>query len=163
MTITLTRVDDRVIHGQTTTRWTKVRRVQGILVVSDDVAKDELRKKVLKAAAGNLKLGVYNIEQGIESISKGMASNKDFFLISDSPQVFAKLLELGVDFGKTLNIGPMNSREGAKVIGRTVAIDQKDYDAFEYLHNNGVNIEFQLLPDDDPKSWETMKAKYDAN
>ncbi|MFD1414552.1 PTS system mannose/fructose/N-acetylgalactosamine-transporter subunit IIB [Oceanobacillus jeddahense] len=163
MTITLARVDDRVIHGQTTTRWTKVRRVQGILVVSNDVAKDELRKKVLKAAAGNLKLGIYNIEQGVESVPKGMASNKDFFLISDSPQSFAKLLELGVDFGKTLNIGPMNSREGAKVLGRSVAIDQKDYEAFEYMDDKGINIEFQLLPDDERKSWEIMKSKFNAN
>lgn len=59
MTITLARIDDRVIHGQTTTRWTKARSVQGILVVGDDIAKDDLRKKVLKAAAGNLKLGIY--------------------------------------------------------------------------------------------------------
>ncbi len=43
--------DDRVIHGQTTTRWTKARSVQGILVVGDDIAQDDLRKRVLKAAA----------------------------------------------------------------------------------------------------------------
>lgn len=60
MTITLARIDDRVIHGQTMTRWTKQYAVQGILVVSDEVAKDELRKKVLKAAAAELKLGIYS-------------------------------------------------------------------------------------------------------
>lgn len=162
MTITLARVDDRVIHGQTTTRWTKARSVQGILVVGDDIAKDELRKKVLKAAAGNLKLGVYTIEQSKESIPKGRESKKDFFLISNSPQTFAELVKLGVDFGKKLNVGPMNTREGAKVLGRTVAIDEKDYEAFEYMHNQGIEIGFQLLPDDEIKSWESMKAKYDS-
>lgn len=45
MTITLARIDDRVIHGQTTTRWTKARSVQGILVVGNDIAQDDLRKK----------------------------------------------------------------------------------------------------------------------
>lgn len=44
------------------TRWTKQYAVQGILVVSDEVAKDELRKKVLKAAAAELKLGIYTVE-----------------------------------------------------------------------------------------------------
>lgn len=161
MAITLARVDDRVIHGQTTTRWSKLRPVQGILVVGDDIAKDELRKKVLKAAAGNLKLGVYTITQASESIPKGMESPKNFFLIGNSPQTFAKLTEMGVDFGETLNIGPMNTREGAKVLGRTVAIDQKDYEAFEYLEKKGIKIEFQLLPDDEVKSWKTMKKKYD--
>ena len=162
MTITLARVDDRVIHGQTTTRWTKARPVQGILVVGDDIAQDELRKKVLKAAAGNLKLGVYTTEQAVESIPKGKGSAKDFFLISNSPQTFAKLVELGVDFGPKLNIGPMNTREGAKVLGRTVAIDEKDYQAFDYMEQHGIEIGFQLLPDDEPKSWKSMKAKFDS-
>ena len=152
MTITLARIDDRVIHGQTTTRWTKARSVQGILVVGDDIAKDDLRKKVLKAAA----------EQAIESVPKGRDSAKDFFLISNSPQTFAELVRLGVDFGKLLNVGPMNTREGAKVLGRTVAIDEKDYEAFDYMDQQGIEIKFQLLPDDEPKSWKVMKAKYDS-
>lgn len=162
MTITLARIDDRVIHGQTTTRWTKARAVQGILVVGDDIAKDDLRKKVLKAAAGDLKLGVYTVDQAVESVPKGRDSKKDFFLISNSPQTFAKMVELGIDFGKKLNVGPMNTRAGAKVLGRTVAIDEKDYAAFDYLAAQGIEIGFQLLPDDDSKPWSVMKAKFDS-
>lgn len=162
MTITLARIDDRVIHGQTTTRWTKARPVQGILVVGDDIAKDELRKKVLKAAAGNLKLGVYTVEQSKESVPKGKESKKDFFLISNSPQTFAEMVRLGIDFGKKLNVGPMNTRAGAKVLGRTVAIDEKDYEAFEYMEQQGIEIGFQLLPDDESKTWKLLKAKYDS-
>lgn len=159
MTITLARIDDRVIHGQTTTRWTKARPVQGILVVGDDIAKDELRKKVLKAAAGNLKLGVYTVEQSKESVPKGKESKKDFFLISNSPQTFAEMVRLGIDFGKKLNVGPMNTRAGAKVLGRTVAIDEKDYEAFEYMEQQGIEIGFQLLPDDESKNLEIVKSK----
>lgn len=162
MTITLARIDDRVIHGQTTTRWTKSRPVDGILVVGDNIANDELRKKVLKAAANNLKLGVYTVEQAKESVPKGVDSKKNFFLISDSPQTFAKMVEAGIDFGKKLNVGPMNTREGAKVLGRTVAIDQNDYDAFELMDKQGIELSFQLLPDDESKSWRSMKEKYDA-
>ena len=50
MTITLVRVDDRLIHGQTMTRWSIERPVDGILVFGDDIVKDELRRRVLKAA-----------------------------------------------------------------------------------------------------------------
>ena len=57
MSIVLARVDDRVIHGQTTTRWMAVKPADAILVISDKVAADELRCKVLKAAAGKYKLG----------------------------------------------------------------------------------------------------------
>lgn len=62
------------------TRWTKQYAVQGILVVSDEVAKDELRKKVLKAAAAELKLGIYTVEQAKESIPKAVKQIKISFL-----------------------------------------------------------------------------------
>ncbi|MWN05579.1 PTS sugar transporter subunit IIB [Gilliamella sp. Pas-s95] len=162
MTITLTRVDDRVIHGQIMTRWTKVRPVDGILVVGDNIASDELRKRVLKAAAGTLKIGIYTVEQGVDKIKQGMESTKNFFLISDSPQTFEKLLRAGAKLNPTLNIGCMNTRAGAKVLGRTVAIDENDYKAFEYIEAQGIKIEFQLLPDDEPKTWSIMKKKYDT-
>jgi len=162
MTISLVRIDDRVIHGQITTRWTKARPCYGIIVVSDEVAKDSLRKKVLKAAAGNYKLGIFTIDQAPEKVQKAMESDKPYFLISNSPQELARLVEKGVDFGKVLNVGCMNARPGAKVIGRTVAIDEKDYKAFDYIESQGVKIEFQLLPDDDINSWQTMRKKFDA-
>lgn len=162
MTISIVRVDDRVIHGQTMTRWTKARPVDGILVVGDAIAHNELRRKVLKAAANELKVGIYTTAEAPEKIAKGIESKKNFFLISDSPQTFSQLVDMGVDFGGTLNVGPMNTRPNTKILGRTVAIDQNDYAAFENIAKHGVDIQFQLLPDDDIRHWDTMKAKYDS-
>ncbi len=161
MAITLARVDDRVIHGQTTTRWSKERPVDAILVVDDRVFHDDLRRRVLKAAAGSLGLGIYTEEQGVEKIRRGMESAKDFFLISSSPQTFARLVGAGARFGDVLNIGCMNTREGALVVGRTLAIDDEDYKAFEYLSSQGVRLSFQLLPDDEERTWDDVRKKYE--
>ena len=91
-----------------------------------------------------------------------MESKKNFFLISNSPQVFAEMVKNGADFGKELNVGPMNTREGAVVVGRTLALDDQDYDAFEYLASQGIDISFQLIPEEEKKSWHEVKAKYDS-
>ena len=162
MSISVVRIDDRVIHGQTMTRWTKARPVDGILVVGDNIAHDKLRRKVLKAAANDLKVGIYTVAEAGEKIKKGIESKKKFFLISDSPKTFAQMTDMGIDFGKVLNVGPMNTRPGTKVLGRTVAIDQDDYNAFEDIAMHGIDIQFQLLPDDEIKPWSTMKKKYDS-
>lgn len=162
MTITLVRIDDRVIHGQITTRWAKARHAHGILAIGDDIAQDDLRKKVLKAAAGNMRLGVYSLEQAPEKIAKAKESDKKYFVISTSPQTFAKLLDAGVDLGKELNVGPMNTREGAKILGRTVAIDEEDYNAFEKIEQHGMRISFRVIPDDDERTWKYYKKKYDS-
>lgn len=162
MTITLARVDDRLIHGQTTTRWSRERNVDGIIIIGDEVINDELRKKVLRSAARDFKLGIYNEIVGIEKIEKALSSDKNFFVIASSPQIFNRLVENGADFGGVLNVGCMNTRDGSKVVGRTLAIDDIDYNAFQSLTDKGIKLEFQLLPDNDIKSWEEIKKKYDS-
>ena len=49
--IVLARVDSRLLHGQVATAWTKSVNPSRIIVVSDAVAKDDLRKKLIEQAA----------------------------------------------------------------------------------------------------------------
>ena len=161
MSIVLARVDDRVIHGQTTTRWMAVKPADAILVISDKVAADELRCKVLKAAADKYKLGIYTVAQGIEALAKANASAKKFFVISDSVKAFDELKRAGADFGATLNLGNMNAtRPGTKDLGRTVLLNDEDLTALDSLESAGVDLQFQLLPDDNIRTWHDMRAKY---
>lgn len=161
MGISLVRVDDRVIHGQVVTLWTKVRPCHGIVVIDDLIAKDEFRCKVLKAAAPKgTKVGIYTIEEGLEKIRLAKGAKNDYFIISNSPQNFAKLVELGADFGKELNIGPMNVREGTKTIGKSISIDDNDRDAFDYLVDKGINVTFQIIPTERAVPWREVREKY---
>lgn len=161
MPISFVRVDDRVIHGQVVTQWTKIRPCNGILVIDDNIAKDEFRCKVLKAAAPTgVKVGIYTIEEGLEKIKLAKNAKNSYFVISNSPINFAKLLEKGADFGTTLNIGPMNARAGAKMVGKTLYIDEKDKEAFEYIEGKGVKCEFQIIPSEPVLGWDKVKEKY---
>lgn len=47
----LARIDSRLLHGQVATAWTKATNPTRIIVVSDAVAKDDLRKKLIQQAA----------------------------------------------------------------------------------------------------------------
>ena len=163
MAITLARVDDRVIHGQTMTRWVAKKPVDSIIVISDKVAADELRKKVLKAAAANLKLGIYNVEQGVKALEKVHASSKNFYIISDSTTGFADIVRAGGNFGPVLNIGNLNgARPNTKPMGNAVCLKDDDVVALDYLEEQGVKVEFQLIPDNSPVAWPAMKAKYQS-
>ena len=51
MEILLARVDSRLLHGQVATAWTKKIKPNRILVVSDNVAEDNLRKTLITQAA----------------------------------------------------------------------------------------------------------------
>lgn len=47
----LARIDSRLLHGQVATAWTKTTQPNRIIVVSDSVAHDDLRKKLIQEAA----------------------------------------------------------------------------------------------------------------
>ena len=51
--INLARLDTRLLHGQVATAWTPDSKANRIIVASDSVAKDELRKELIKQAAPN--------------------------------------------------------------------------------------------------------------
>ncbi len=64
MNIVLARIDDRFIHGQILTRWIKVHAADRIIVVSDDVAQDEMRKTlILSVAPSNVKASAVSVSK----------------------------------------------------------------------------------------------------
>lgn len=118
---------------------------------------------MLKAAAGSLKLGIYNIEQGVAALEKAKASPKSFFIITDSVEEFAKLKRAGGDFGRVVNVGNLSgTRPGTKNLGNAIVINDEDVEAFDYLESQGLKIEFQMTPDNGVKDWAEYKAKYQS-
>ena len=161
MPITLARVDDRVIHGQIITRWSKARTCNGILVVNDGIAKDAFRSKVLKAAAPEgVKVGIYTLQEGAERVAKAKLAKNGYFVISNSPMDFQKLLEIGVDWGNELIVGPMSAKPDAVTIGKNVSVTEQEKEAFDFIQSKNVNIIFQLTPDETPVKWEKIRLKY---
>lgn len=65
--IVFIRIDDRLIHGQVITAWSKIVLADRILVIDDEVASDPFMTKVLKIAApSSVKVDVYDIKEAIE-------------------------------------------------------------------------------------------------
>lgn len=71
--IKLTRVDYRLIHGQVAMSWTHALDVDCILLASDAVAKDDMRKAALRLARPNgVKLVIKNVDAAIEALNSGV-------------------------------------------------------------------------------------------
>ena len=64
MDIRLARVDSRLLHGQVATVWTSTVTPNRILVVSDGVAQDKLRKTLItQAAPAGVKANVITVNK----------------------------------------------------------------------------------------------------
>ncbi|MGG5371794.1 PTS system mannose/fructose/N-acetylgalactosamine-transporter subunit IIB [Enterococcus sp. AZ196] len=148
MDIRLTRIDDRLIHGQVATVWSKATGIERILVVSDEVANDELRKFLLKQAAPpGIKSNVVTKRKLVEVYRDQLFDGMKVMLLFATPQDVVEVVESGVDL-KAVNIGGMRFSEGKKMITNFISMNEHDAQCFVKLANAGVELEIRQVPTD---------------
>lgn len=156
------RVDTRLLHGQVATAWTKQINPDRIIVVSDGVAHDELRKTMItQAAPPGVKAHVIPISKMIEVAKDPRFGATKAFLLFETPQDVLKAVEGGVDI-KNVNLGSMAHSVGKVVVTQAIAMDQDDYDTIEKLSSLGVKFDVRKVPADSPENFESMMSKAKA-
>lgn len=146
--IGLARIDDRLIHGQVATRWTKESRVSRIVVVNDDVAKDSVRSTMLKSVAPpGVTAHVVDVEKMIRVYNNPEYAGERMMLLFTNPTDVVRLMEAGVEF-KSINIGGMAYKEGKKMITSAVSVDEKDIEAFKVLDAKQIELDVRKVSND---------------
>lgn len=144
--ILLTRIDNRLIHGQVATMWTGVIGANLLLVANDAVATDEFRQGLMNMAApAYAQTRYFSIEKTCQIIGKASDAQK-IFIICETPQDVLRLVEGGVPI-KKCNIGNMHMADGKRQVATTVAVDDADVAAFRKLQELGVELEIKRVPD----------------
>lgn len=148
MNITLARIDDRLIHGQVTTVWSKVANAQRIIICNDEVYNDEVRRTLLRQAAPpGMKVNVVNIEKAVAVYHNPQYQDETVFYLFHSPTGCLSDGSPGVKIG-TLNIGGMAWRPGKKQLTKAVSLDDDDINAFHELNNLGVILDLRVVASD---------------
>ena len=145
MQIPLLRIDSRLIHGQVATSWAKAVKCDAIFAISDEVASDPLRSKLLlQVAPAHLQSYVITVDKAIKVWHNPMYADRKVLWLVTKPGDIVRLIEGGVDI-KQVNVGGMTHREGCKLISQAVAVDADDVAAFKRLHEMGVKMTLQQL------------------
>ncbi|BBV04399.1 PTS mannose transporter subunit IIAB [Providencia hangzhouensis] len=148
MVIALARIDDRLIHGQVATRWTKETQVKRIIVVSDDVAKDQVRSTLLKQVAPpGVTAHVVDVAKCIRVYNNPKYAGERVMLLFTNPTDVKRIVEEGVDV-KSVNIGGMAYHDGKTMVTNAVSINQEDIDAFNYLNDKKIELEVRKVSSD---------------
>lgn len=144
----LARIDSRLLHGQVATAWTKSTGPNRIIVVSDAVAKDDLRKKLIEQAAPpGVKANVIPLSKLVEVAKDPRFGTTKALLLFENPEDALKVIEDGVDI-KELNVGSMAHSVGKVVVNKVLSMSQEDVDTFEKLKDLGVKFDVRKVPND---------------
>ncbi len=135
------RVDERVIHGQTTTKLTKETVLHGILVVDDKIAADPFMVQLYKTILpDSIKVYCYTVEKALRKLPEAEVSQKNYLVIFKYPTTAAELVERGYHFKSQLNIGPQSVREGAKFIMPMLGLLPEEIEALNRIEAAGTRI-----------------------
>ncbi|WP_324682916.1 mannose/fructose/sorbose PTS transporter subunit IIB [Bibersteinia trehalosi] len=145
MTISLMRIDDRLIHGQVATSWAKAVKCEAIFAVSDEVAQDELRKNLLlQIAPEHLKAYVIPVEKAIKVYHNPKYASRHVLWLVTKPADIVRLIEGGVKIDK-VNVGGMTYKDGNKQLSDAVTVGKEDVAAFKKLLELGIELSLQKV------------------
>ncbi len=152
------RVDDRLIHGQITVAWRQHLDFDEICVVDDATAGDVFMRDVLcMAAPADIQVKVYTIQQAIDALSH--PDSKAVLLLTRTPQTVLQLIDSGIPIVR-LNVGNMAAAPGRKRTFKSISLGPEHVSALDALAERGVQITFQLVPNDTVADWESVRRKY---
>ncbi|HES7395251.1 TPA: PTS sugar transporter subunit IIB [Streptococcus pyogenes] len=150
--INLARVDTRLLHGQVATAWTPASKADRIIVASDEVAQDGLRKQLIKQAApGGVKANVVPISKLIEASKDPRFGNTHALILFQTPQDALRAVEGGVEINE-LNVGSMAHSTGKTMVNNVLSMDKEDVATFEKLRDLGVTFDVRKVPNDSKKN-----------
>ncbi|MDN8599932.1 PTS mannose transporter subunit IIAB [Citrobacter enshiensis] len=159
MVIGLARIDDRLIHGQVATRWTKETNVTRIIVVSDEVAADNVRKTLLtQVAPPGVTAHVVDVEKMIRVYNNPKYAGNRVMLLFTNPTDVERIVEGGVKI-TSVNIGGMAFRQGKTQVNNAVSVDENDIVAFKKLNERGIELEVRKVSTDQKLKMMDLIAK----
>ena len=148
MNIVLARIDDRLIHGQVATVWSKRTGCERIIVCDDEVAADSIRSTLLKQVAPpGIKSSVVDIEKAVRVYNNPKYADAKCLLLFTNPTSALKMIEAGVDI-KSINIGGMSFKEGKNQITGAVSVNDQDIESFKKLNEKGIELEIRKVDTD---------------
>jgi mannose/fructose/sorbose-specific phosphotransferase system IIB component len=146
MKIVFVRVDDRMIHGQVAVGWTRMVGSTHIVVVDDEVAKDNTQKMLLKMATPiGVKTSVLSVQDAVALLHSGKLGNDKVMIIVRGPQAVLGLIAGGVSIPK-VNVGNVRISEGRERLTKEVAANAEEIAAWRQLNQQGVELEALWLP-----------------
>lgn len=154
------RIDTRLLHGQVATAWTKQVNPDRILVVSDGVSHDDLRKTMItQAAPPGVKVHVIPISKLVEVDKDPRFGATKAMVLFETPQDLLEAEEGGVKMPRVC-IGSMAGSAGKTVINDAIACDAADVECLKKIRDNGTEFYCQKVPADKSEDiWQLLAEK----
>ena len=152
----LTRIDDRLVHGQVAFTWTPALGADNLLVANDRTAKDEFLKMTMGLAKpAGVKLHILTVEAAITYINDPRNKGQSLLVLVDSVKD-AHALATGIPEIRSINFGGIRAKAGTKQISKAIALTEDDILLIRELLQKGIELEVRQVPTDKKQAIDTL-------
>lgn len=145
--ILLTRIDNRLVHGQVGVTWTNSLGVNLLLVANDGAAADPIQQSLMDmVVSAGVETRYFSLQKTIDVIHRAAARQR-ILIVCKTPLDVLTLVRGEVPIQR-VNIGNMHYAAGKRQIHKTVSVDAEDIAAFRELARLGVECEIRRVPDE---------------
>lgn len=157
--IKLTRIDDRLVHGQVAFTWVPALSVDCLVVANDKVAKDEFQKMTLNLAKpANTKLVIKTLADAILFLNDDKNGKSNVLILINSIKDAAALVA-GVPAITSVNFGGIRGKAGSRLISKAIAITDDDVPVLQEMLQKNIELEIRQVPTDSKQKVESLLDK----
>lgn len=146
MDLLLTRIDDRLIHGQVSVGWAGRLNPDCILVLDDEAAADAWENRlVCSACPESVTAEVFAVEDGAARLKAGHHAGDRVILLLRSARDALRLVEAGFAV-REINVGGIHHHPGSREYLPYVYLDDREVECLQTLARRGIRVTAQDLP-----------------
>ena len=145
--LVLTRIDDRLIHGQVMTAWIKNKNAEQVVIIDDGVAQDDFMINVLEnAVPDDIGIGIFSKEDGVTFFSRPLEAAT--IILAKTPQVLEYMIDRGINITE-IDLGGMGAKGDRESLYHTISTNKEENDSFKRLIEKDIDTFIQIMPQND--------------
>ena len=144
--IVLTRIDDRLMHGQVVVSWIPYLKVNEVIIIDDEYANDDFMNLLIKnAAPDNVKVNVFSVDNAADYLKENDEGSRILILLKNVEYV-KTLLESKIEF-KKINVGNLGGSPLRKRYYNSVHLSDDELCLLKEIASK-IEVEIKMLPND---------------
>lgn len=156
MSLVLTRIDNRLIHGQVLETWVPYVHADCIVVANDGVAASPLKRKMMESSVpSRMRVEIGSVDEICSLFAAGEFERCKTLLLFGNTADALRAYRCGLIYQR-LNLGNLHAGAGKARLSCTIFLDQEDVGILQELEISGVTISARCIPADSERSWKKL-------
>ena len=156
MKLVLTRIDNRLIHGQVLESWVPFVQADCIVVANDGIAGSQLKKMMMQASVpSRLRDEIATVTEAVALLNSTQLGKHRVLLLFGTTSDAVRAYREGLRYDQ-LNLGNLQAEKGKARLSCTLFLNPVDLDDLELLDQAGIKISSRCVPADSERSWRKL-------